>query len=56
MEAWEAQPWDAGPGMGITFTWGDASYERENNIAETAAHDTLRCEYQFQVQPGRGFD
>lgn len=48
MEAWEAQPWDAGPGMGITFAWGDASYERENGIAETAAHDTLRCEYQFK--------
>lgn len=48
MEAWESQPWDAGPGMGITFTWGDASYERENGIAETTAHDTLRCEYQFK--------
>ena len=48
MEAWEAQPWDAGPGLGITFAWGDASAERAAGTQTTDAHDTLRCEYQFK--------
>jgi len=48
MEAWESQPWDAGPGLGITFTWGDASAERAAGTQTTDAHDTLRCEYQFK--------
>ena len=48
MEAWESQPWDAGPGLGITFVWGDSSAERAAGSGETAAHDNLRCEYQFK--------
>ena len=48
MAAWEAQPWDAGPGLGITFAWGDASAERAAGEQTTDAHDTLRCEYQFK--------
>ena len=47
MELWEAQPWDAGPGLGVTFAWGDASADRAAGT-ETATHDTLRCEYQFK--------
>lgn len=47
MDAWESQPWDAGPGLGITFTWGPSNDARANGTAATA-HDTLRCEYMFK--------
>ena len=53
MEAWEAQPWDAGPGMGITFAWGDASAERAAGEQTTDAHDTLRCGDQFKYNQSR---
>jgi hypothetical protein len=47
MDAWESQPWDAGPGMGVEFTWGPSADAREAGT-ETDAHDTLYCEYQFK--------
>jgi len=47
MDSFESQPWDAGPGLGQTFTWGPSNDARTNGT-EATAHDTARCEYQFK--------
>jgi ABC-type branched-subunit amino acid transport system substrate-binding protein len=55
MDAWESQPWDAGPGLGVEFTWGPAGDAREAGT-ETEAHDNLFCEYQFKYNQAAASD
>lgn len=55
IDAWESQPWEAGPGLGVTFTWG-ASDDARANGTEAVAHDNLRCEYQFKYNASKASD
>ena len=48
MTTWEAQSWDAGPGMGVQFTWKSAAADRASGNGDSTTHDTLRCEYMFK--------
>jgi ABC-type branched-subunit amino acid transport system substrate-binding protein len=48
MNTWESKSWDAGPGMGVQFTWKSAAADRDAGNVDTTAHDTLRCEYMFK--------
>jgi ABC-type branched-subunit amino acid transport system substrate-binding protein len=55
IDAFESQPWDAGPGLGVTFTWGPSGDARDNGT-EAIAHDNLRCEYQFKYNASKASD
>jgi ABC-type branched-subunit amino acid transport system substrate-binding protein len=52
IDAFESQPWDAGPGLGVTFTWGPSADARAKGT-EAVAHDKLRCEYQFKYNASK---
>lgn len=56
MDMWENRPWDGGPGMGVTFTWKPAKDARNGKGGNPAAHDTMRCEYQFKYNKSQAGD
>jgi ABC-type branched-subunit amino acid transport system substrate-binding protein len=57
MDMWESRPWDGGPGMGVTFTWKpEAKGARNGTGGDPAAHDTMRCEYQFKYNKSQAGD
>lgn len=56
MDMWESRPWDGGPGMGVTFTWKPAKGARNGTGGDPAAHDTMRCEYQFKYNKSQAGD
>jgi ABC-type branched-subunit amino acid transport system substrate-binding protein len=57
MDMWESRPWDGGPGMGVTFTWKpEAKAARNGQGGNPAAHDTMRCEYQFKYNKSQAGD
>jgi ABC-type branched-subunit amino acid transport system substrate-binding protein len=57
MDMWESRPWDGGPGMGVAFTWKpEAKGARNGTGGDPAAHDTMRCEYQFKYNKSQAGD